>query len=242
MTLAEVITLINSEIIPNNNNEITANVLRPILIEMLQQPNDLIGDLSTLTTADSSNVVKAINELQNDLSQIGGINVFQGAGSPNSNPPTGAVIADFYSELDVSSSVVGLWINGGNNWVRLSDKYISSDYPQALTSGEQQQARDNIDVYSRDEVDTLIHGVVPVPKQKQLFIHEITELDLTDPMRINLQLESVPDQDEWFDLHINGGFVSDNSYEITEDTLSIIKSEISEVGIGDKVIFRYRKL
>lgn len=242
MTLAEVITLINSEIIPNNNNEITANVLRPILIEMLQQPNDLIGDLSTLTTADSSNVVKAINELQNDLSQIGGINVFQGAGSPNSNPPTGAVIADFYSELDVSSSVVGLWINGGNNWVRLSDKYISSDYPQALTSGEQQQARDNIDVYSRDEVDTLIQGVVPVPKQKQLFIHEITELDLTDPTRINLQLESVPDQNEWFDLHINGGFVSDNSYEITEDTLSIIKSEISEVGIGDKVIFRYREL
>lgn len=242
MTLAEVITLINSEIIPNNNNEITANVLRPILIEMLQQPNDLIGDLSTLTTADSSNVVKAINELQNDLSQIGGINVFQGVGSPNSNPPTGAVIADFYSELDVSSSVVGLWINGGNNWVRLSDKYISSDYPQALTSGEQQQARDNIDVYSRDEVDTLIQGVVHVPKQKQLFIHEITELDLANPIQINLQLATIPDQEEWFDLHINGGFVSDNSYEITEDTLSIIKSEISEVDIGDKVIFRYRKL
>lgn len=126
--------------------------------------------------------------------------------------------------------------------VELVEAFTPISYtPQVLTTEEKEVFYENVDVYSKTQVDNLIDSGVQ-PKQKQLFIHEITELDLTDPMRINLQLATIPDQDEWFDLHINGGFVSDNSYEITEDTLSIVKSEISEVSIGDKVIFRYREL
>lgn len=239
MTLAQVIALINSEIIPNNNNEITANVLRPILIEMLQQPNDLIGDLSTLTTADNSNIVNAINELQNDLSQIGGINIFQGVGSPNNNPPAGAVIADFYSELDVSSSVVGLWIYDGNNWVRLSDKYISSDYPQALTPGEQQQGRDNIYVYSRDEVDVLIQGVVPVPKQKGIETYVMTAQDEVNQTDIVITLPDSPDTSLFYDLHIRGGFIPDNLYTVVGNVLTVIRSNTYPWKENKEVTFRY---
>lgn len=239
MTLAEVITLINSEIIPNNNNEITANVLRPILIEMLQQPNDLIGDLSTLTTSDNSNIVNAINELNDDLTQISGINIFQGVGDPNSNTPSGAVIADFYSELDVSSSVVGLWIFDGLRWVRLSDKYISSDYPQALTPGEQQQARDNIDVYSRDEVDALIQGVVPIPKQKGIESYTMTAQDEVNQTDIVITLPNTPDTSLFYDLHIRGGFIPDNLYTVVGNVLTVIRANTYPWKEDKEITFRY---
>lgn len=149
MTLAQVIALINSEIIPNNNNEITANVLRPILLEMLQQPNDLIGNLLNLTTGDTSNIVNAINELKSDLSNVNEINIFQGVGNPNSNPPSGAVIADFYSQINVSSVIIDLWIYNGVEWIRLTDSYVSYDFPQPLSPSQQQQALDNINALSR---------------------------------------------------------------------------------------------
>lgn len=63
MDLDEVIALINAEIVANGNQEITADVLRPILLAMLQQPNDLIGDLNDLTTTANDNLVNAINEI-----------------------------------------------------------------------------------------------------------------------------------------------------------------------------------
>lgn len=63
MTLQDVLNLINSEIVANGNQEITADVLRPILEAMVQQPNDLIGDLGDLQTADVSNIVNAINSI-----------------------------------------------------------------------------------------------------------------------------------------------------------------------------------
>lgn len=68
MDLDEVIALINAEIVANGNQEITADVLRPILLAMLQQPNDLIGDLSTLTTTANDNLVNAINEINAGVS------------------------------------------------------------------------------------------------------------------------------------------------------------------------------
>jgi|GEM_PF-4869607 len=155
MTLAQVLALINSEIVPNNNNEITANVLRPILVEMLQQPNDLIGLLSNLTTSANTNLVDAINELKNDLSQVNGINVFQGIGNPNNNGALNPDVADFYSQLDVSNNVVGLWIYNGNEWIYLNDKYVSFDENQLLTAPQQQTARENIKAAFADDVAAL---------------------------------------------------------------------------------------
>jgi hypothetical protein len=63
MTLQDILNLINAEIVANGNQEITADVLRPILEAMIQQPNDLIGDLGDLQTADVSNIVNAINSI-----------------------------------------------------------------------------------------------------------------------------------------------------------------------------------
>lgn len=80
------------------------------------------------------------------------------------------------------------------------------------------------------------------PKEKQIFVHQLTELDLSDPSRIILQLDNEPDVDEWYDLHINGGFVNDTNYEIINNELHINRTEIAyPVTSNKKVTFRYRK-
>lgn len=63
MDYATVLALIQAEIVANGNNEITANVLRPVLEAMLEQPNDLVGVLSDLETSENGNIVEAINSI-----------------------------------------------------------------------------------------------------------------------------------------------------------------------------------
>lgn len=156
MTLAQVLLLINSNVIPNNNNEITANVLRPILVEMLQQPNELIGLLSNLNTSDNSNLVAAINELKDQVDQMNNIGIYQGVGNPNLNTSLNPNVADFYSEVDLNGDPVDLWIYNGAQWVSVNNSNNVSYNPQTPTILEQQTARDNIDVYSKTEVDDKI--------------------------------------------------------------------------------------
>src|SRR5690554_1030512 len=75
MNYQQVLALIQQFIVANGNNEITANVLRPILEAILAQPNELIGDLDDLQTTDQSNLVNAINEVLNNIApQIGSVN------------------------------------------------------------------------------------------------------------------------------------------------------------------------
>src|SRR5690606_17458317 len=82
----------------------------------------------------------------------------------------------------------------------------------------------------------------PTTKQKQIFTHKLTKTDLIDELQIPLQLESIPNQEEWYDLHINGGFVSDNSYHIDNDKLVIHRGDIKYPITEDKTItFRYIK-
>ncbi|MDB9801055.1 hypothetical protein OAB94_01635 [Flavobacteriaceae bacterium] len=77
-TPQDLINQINAAIITNGNNEITAIVLNPILVDMVTQYDDLIGDLSQLLTTDQSSLVNAINEIFG--ANIGLTNVIQGAG------------------------------------------------------------------------------------------------------------------------------------------------------------------
>ena len=42
MTYNDALALIQAEIVANGNNEITANVLRPVLEAMVDFPNDLL--------------------------------------------------------------------------------------------------------------------------------------------------------------------------------------------------------
>src|SRR5690606_36960962 len=60
---AAALSLIQAEIIANGNNEITANVLQPVLKAMIDFPNDVIGVLDNLNTNDKTNIVNAINSV-----------------------------------------------------------------------------------------------------------------------------------------------------------------------------------
>ncbi|KAA5532808.1 hypothetical protein [Paenimyroides baculatum] len=111
---------------------------------------------------------------------------------------------------------------------------------QELTASQQQVVHSNLDIYSKQQVlDAISAGASP--KQKQVFIYQLTEQDLANENFIMLNLESVPNQNEWYDLHINGGFVNDNSYHIEENKLIIHRQEIAyPITANKKVTFRYR--
>lgn len=63
MTKQEVLELIARYIIKNDNGEITATVLQPILEQMVLQPNILIGRLELLNTTEKDSLVDAINSI-----------------------------------------------------------------------------------------------------------------------------------------------------------------------------------
>lgn len=130
MTEAQVLALINQFIIANGNNEITANVLRPILEEMVKQPNDKIGDLPNLNTTDKTNIVAAINELIN--SSNSGFEIHAGSADPNVTPPSSYSIGDWYVRNGSS-----LYQYNGQTWVLLSSQVggISADPGNDLTLG-----------------------------------------------------------------------------------------------------------
>src|SRR5690606_7783499 len=130
MTEAQVLALINQFIVANGNNEITANVLRPILEEMVKQPNDKIGELPDLNTTDKTNIVAAINELIN--SSNSGFEIHAGSADPNVTPPASYSIGDWYIR-DGSS----LYQYNGNTWVLLGSSVVvvSADADNDITTG-----------------------------------------------------------------------------------------------------------
>lgn len=123
MTEAQVLALIQSVVIANGNNEITANVLRPVLEAMLEQPNDLIGDLGGLQTTDKSTLVAAINEILN-TSGSGSV-ILTGTTDPNVTPPPVVNIGDFYIWDD--GGLQGFYQYNGFNFVLVKDLDISND-------------------------------------------------------------------------------------------------------------------
>lgn len=114
MNEAAVLALINTWIIANGNNEITADVLRPILVAILEQPNDKVGELGDLDTTDQSSIVNAINELVNAASTNFTIHV--GSDDPNDTPPGSFGIGDWYIRDGIE-----LYQYNGNEWILLSD-------------------------------------------------------------------------------------------------------------------------
>jgi hypothetical protein len=113
MTEAQVLALINLYIIANGNNEITANVLRPVLVAMLEQPNNKVGDLGSLATTDQSSIVAAINEIVNSGSS--GFDIHTGTADPNVTPPGSFGIGDWYVRNGTS-----LYQNNGSSWILLT--------------------------------------------------------------------------------------------------------------------------
>lgn len=115
MTPAELLTLINTTIVANGNNEITADVLRPVLVAMVNQINDLVGDENNLPSG-STTVIEAINDISTNAS---GITIHEGTADPNDTPPASFNLGDFYNQVNGSSITVGFWQYNGIEWVEI---------------------------------------------------------------------------------------------------------------------------
>jgi hypothetical protein len=130
MTFAQLITLINTYIVANGNNEITANVLNPILQALAEFTNNKIGDLDTLTTSDKTSVVNSINSLKTDFNNLNnnGVQLHIGYDSPLVTPPSTYNYADFYMELDsLDDSPIQLWQWSGTEWNTYSNVYSKAE-------------------------------------------------------------------------------------------------------------------
>lgn len=121
---SDVITQINTYIVANGNNEITANVLNPILQIMTNFTNNNIGDLNSLTTDQKNSVVEAINSLKQNFDDLvnNGVQLYTGIDDPNVTPPPTYTYADFYMQLDIDSLPVKLWQWNGFLWTDASEE------------------------------------------------------------------------------------------------------------------------
>lgn len=113
MTVAELLTLINTTVVANGNNEITADVLRPVLVAMVNQINTLVGNEANLPSG-STTVIDAINN-----STSSGITIHEGMDDPNDTPPSSFNLGDFYNQVNGSSITVGFWQYNGIEWAEI---------------------------------------------------------------------------------------------------------------------------
>lgn len=148
MNEAAVLSLINLYIVANGNNEITADVLRPVLVAMLQQPNDKVGELGDLDTSDQSSIVNAINELVSSSS--GGFTVHAGTQDPNVTPPGSFGIGDWYVRNGSS-----LYQYNGDTWVLLQSSGTISTDDVAWLAG----ALSNIPVSTNDLLTLILTNI-----------------------------------------------------------------------------------
>lgn len=90
----DIIDIINLKIVTNNNNEITAIVLNPILVAMVQQYIDLIGDLNGLNTTEKTNLVGAINDVLAGASGLNDVNPGTGISIDKTDPNNPVISLD----------------------------------------------------------------------------------------------------------------------------------------------------
>lgn len=154
MTQQEVLDLINQFIVTNGNNEITANVLNPILEEMVNQPNLLIGILSQLNTSDQTNLVNAINEVYNMFGSVSdaGIRIYEGTSDPNTTPPAEFKIGDFYIQKDLLNNPVKLFQYNGFGWFPPLGIFDIID--DSITANDSTWSSEKI----VDEIETAVSG------------------------------------------------------------------------------------
>jgi len=142
-TYSEAVIQINSFIISNGNNEITANVLNPVLKVILDFANSSIGNLGLLTTSDTDTIVEAINSLKTDFDNLNnsGVQLLSGYDDPNVTPPVTYNYADFYMELDVTDdSPIQLWQWNGTAWTTYSSVYSKAEIDAIVTELQAQIA------------------------------------------------------------------------------------------------------
>ena len=136
-TYATVISQINTYIVANGNNEITANVLNPILKVITDFANNTIGNLGALTTTDTDTIVGAINSLKTAFDNLNnnGVQLLTGYDDPNVTPPPSFNYADFYMELDImDDSPIQLWQWSGSEWTTYSSVYSKAEIDAIVTA------------------------------------------------------------------------------------------------------------
>jgi len=109
MTPSQLITYINNQITSNGNNEITAEVLRPILTAMVNQINSLVGNKNNLPTGET-NLISALNNINTS-----GITIHSGIEDPNETSPVSFNLGDFYKQ-EVDNVIIDFWQYNGNQW------------------------------------------------------------------------------------------------------------------------------
>jgi hypothetical protein len=208
---ATVINQINTFIVANGNNEITANILNPILKLLIDFSNNTIGDLSTLTTDESDNIVNAINSLKENINNIGsdGVKLFTGFDNPNLVPPPSFSFADFYMQLsNLDNSPIELFQYNGFEWVLQNEIDINDKLDKGGYTGDAQDIVDLIDnlptglqindstpslteVYSSQKVEDefatkadLINGVIPA-NQLPSYVDDVLEGTYINPTTFN---------------------------------------------------------
>ena len=117
MTYQQVLDYINQWIVANGNNEITADVLRPVLVAILTRSQDVTGNTEDLSTAVNSNLVAAINSILLLIPPgSAGIKLFSGQVNPNTTPPPSYSYADFYMLTDTGNEPIQLYQFTGQSW------------------------------------------------------------------------------------------------------------------------------
>lgn len=140
-----------------------------------------------------------------------------------------------------NTSILQVRDSEGNVLSSIDQSYLDGN-KVSLAVNEETNALELLDFEGEPLSVVPLSSFVEAPKQKQIFIHDVTEIDLANPEQIVLNLETVPNEDEWYDLHINGGFVNDTSYQINENQLIIDRTKISyPITAGKKITFRYRR-
>lgn len=144
MTYSELIDYINEWIVTNGNNEITADVLNPVLRAIADWALLNIGDLDDLSTTDKTNLVNAINEVNQAVSDItiNVPNVYSGIDDPNITPPPSFQTADFYTQVDLFNQPVDLFIFDGFVWKNVTQNGIGVTQTLAETLAEDNKTND----------------------------------------------------------------------------------------------------
>lgn len=122
------LNLINEIFVANGNQEITGTNSNPVLKAILNSLYGITGDTEYLTTFDKTNLVSAINEVNDLVGQINSIKLFSGDSNPNALPPNGGdfELRDFYAQTSGGGNIA-LWIYTGvgvNGWVNLNKEEV----------------------------------------------------------------------------------------------------------------------
>lgn len=113
----DAILQIETFIIANGNKEITANVLRPLLVGLADAVQNTTGDPAGLNTV-ATKLVEAINEVRSIAVNGGGLNIINGTADPNITDPAGAVLGSYYAWYS-GSTLLGFYQFNGYNWIEI---------------------------------------------------------------------------------------------------------------------------